>query len=88
VAFPFRAWSLAPSISSSTSAPLLFLAASQVVLRVEDDGDGFDQSVQPGVGLRSMRERAAELGGRFTVARAQSGGAIVEVRLPLSEEQP
>jgi two-component system NarL family sensor kinase len=67
---------------------VLDAAAGQVVLRVEDDGDGLDQSVQPGVGLRSMRERAAELGGRFTVARAESGGAIVEVRLPLSEEQP
>jgi two-component system NarL family sensor kinase len=62
-------------------------AAGQVVLRLEDDGDGFAASAQHGVGLRSMRERAAELGGRLTLTRAPYGGAIVEVRLPLSEER-
>jgi two-component system NarL family sensor kinase len=62
-------------------------APGQVVLRVEDDGDGFGLAAQTGVGLRSMRERAAELGGRLTLARAESG-AIVELCLPLAEERP
>jgi signal transduction histidine kinase len=60
----------------------LAASAGQIALRVEDDGDGFAPAAQPGVGLRSMRERAAELGGRLTLARAGDGGAIVELCLP------
>jgi signal transduction histidine kinase len=67
---------------------VLHASAGQIVLRVEDDGDGIAPSAQPGLGLRSMRERAAELGGRLTLTRAENGGAIVEVRLPLPEMRP
>jgi signal transduction histidine kinase len=63
-------------------------AARQIVLRVEDDGDGISPAAEPGLGIRSMRERAAELGGRLTLRPAESGGAIVEVRLPLPEMRP
>jgi signal transduction histidine kinase len=35
-----------------------------------------------GVGLSSMSERAAELGGTFSVARGTSGGTVVNVALP------
>jgi signal transduction histidine kinase len=37
----------------------------------------------PGVGLGSMRERAAELGGRSDVSAPSSGGTVVRARLPL-----
>jgi signal transduction histidine kinase len=59
-----------------------------VVLRVEDDGDGLGAAAAPGVGLRSMRERAAELGGRLIVRSSDEGGAVVELRLPVAEEYP
>ena len=59
-----------------------------VVLRVEDDGDGLGAAAAPGVGLRSMRERAAELGGRLIVRASDEGGAAVELRLPVAEEHP
>ncbi|MEP6813238.1 MAG: sensor histidine kinase [Actinomycetota bacterium] len=59
-----------------------------VVLRVEDDGDGFTVPAEPGVGLRSMRERAAELGGRLTFGRAERGGAVLELWLPSAGERP
>lgn len=52
-----------------------------VVLEVEDDGDGVDPQAAPGVGLSSMRERAAELGGTFQLASGV-GGAKVTVTLP------
>jgi signal transduction histidine kinase len=55
-----------------------------VVLRIEDDGDGFPVPATAGVGLRSMRERARELGGRLTVGPADRGGAVVELCLPNS----
>ncbi|MER6361827.1 histidine kinase [Kitasatospora sp. NPDC001527] len=40
-----------------------------------------------GVGLRSMAERAEELGGRFTTGN-HDGGAVVRVVLPRTPEQP
>jgi signal transduction histidine kinase len=54
-------------------------------LRVEvaDDGIGIPRVVAPGLGLRSIRERAAELGGRASVLRRPSGGTVVSVWLPV-----
>lgn len=60
----------------------------QLVLRVEDDGSGLPAAAEPGVGLRSMRERTAELGGRFTLGRSSRGGVVVEVCLPDTMERP
>ena len=54
----------------------------QVVLEIADDGRGLAPGAALGVGLRSMRERAAELGGRAELATSPSGGLAVEVRLP------
>jgi len=52
-------------------------------LEVRDDGRGVPQSVRPGVGLTSMRERAAELGGDCTIERANGHGTRVTAVLPL-----
>jgi signal transduction histidine kinase len=56
-------------------------------LRVEisDDGRGFRADVRKGVGLRSMAERAAELGGSCDVS-SSPGGTSVLVRLPFAIE--
>jgi signal transduction histidine kinase len=51
-----------------------------VRVEIRDDGGGLAQSRTPGVGLRSMRERAAELGGECAVENA--GGTVVRARLP------
>ncbi|TMR16552.1 sensor histidine kinase [Nonomuraea turkmeniaca] len=55
------------------------------VLRVLiiDDGKGLPESYRAGVGLGSMRERAAELGGICVVAAEPGAGTRVEVMLPL-----
>ncbi|WP_043638236.1 sensor histidine kinase [Nonomuraea candida] len=50
---------------------------------VTDDGRGLPPDARPGVGLRSMRERAAELGGTCAVREAEGGGTVVEAELPL-----
>jgi signal transduction histidine kinase len=52
-------------------------------LDVVDDGRGLPPERRAGVGLNSMRERAAELGGTCTVAAAPAGGTWVCARLPL-----
>jgi signal transduction histidine kinase len=52
-------------------------------LEIKDDGIGLAAGHPAGVGLHSMRERAGELGGSFSVDTAPDGGARVVVHLPL-----
>jgi signal transduction histidine kinase len=58
-----------------------------VEIVVADTGVGIAPAHPPGVGLRSMRERAEELGGRLELAAATGGGTVVRVRLPLVKEK-
>ncbi len=57
-----------------------------VMLEIVDDGVGIPSGRSAGVGLSSMRERAAELGGSCFVEKTSKSGTRVLVRLPLSEE--
>ncbi|MGW2220783.1 sensor histidine kinase, partial [Nonomuraea sp. NPDC001684] len=50
---------------------------------VADDGIGLPPDARPGVGLGSMRERAAELGGTCAVRAGPGGGTVVHAELPL-----
>jgi signal transduction histidine kinase len=52
-------------------------------LSVRDNGQGMDPDRTPGVGLRSMQERAEEVGGTLSV-RSTTGGTVVFSRLPLA----
>jgi two-component system NarL family sensor kinase len=56
-------------------------AADDLVLEVCDDGRGVAPDSRPGVGLASMQERAAEVGGWCSVA-AQPRGTRVVAHLP------
>jgi signal transduction histidine kinase len=62
-------------------------AGEQMALRVAitDDGVGVAPEHQAGVGLASMRERAAELGGTWTISSAPGGGTQVVALLPLAQ---
>jgi signal transduction histidine kinase len=51
-------------------------------LEVADDGDGMPAGFVAGVGLASMRARAAELSGTLTVEPRAGGGTMVACRLP------
>ena len=53
-------------------------------LDVDDDGGSMAAGGQPGVGLTSMRERAAELGGLVVVAPIAPHGTCVRAALPLA----
>jgi signal transduction histidine kinase len=57
-------------------------------LEVEDDGVGLPDARPVGVGLRSMRERAEELGGTFHLLARPGGGTLVSVWLPLPGYTP
>lgn len=52
---------------------------------VRDDGQGLPADYRMGVGLSSMQERAAELGGDFRVEATPAGGTEVTAILPLVE---
>jgi two-component system NarL family sensor kinase len=53
-------------------------------LEIVDDGLGLPRDHRAGVGLASMRERAAELGGACSVERLPAGGTRVRAHLPLA----
>ena len=52
-------------------------------VRIEDDGVGLPDAARSGVGMQSMRERAAEVGGSCEVGRGATGGTCVRLSLPL-----
>jgi signal transduction histidine kinase len=57
---------------------------SWLVLRVEDNGRGFDPAqTNDGLGLRTLRSRVALLGGNVRIATAPGQGTQCQVRLPL-----
>jgi signal transduction histidine kinase len=59
----------------------------EVVLSVADDGRGFDPDAPAlrsrSLGLTSMEERAAALGGTLRIASARGAGTTVDLELPL-----
>jgi signal transduction histidine kinase len=56
---------------------------SWLILEVCDDGVGIADDSRSGVGLHSMRERAEELGGSFTLESSPGRGTRLMARLPL-----
>ncbi len=60
----------------------------ELVLEVRDDGRGFDSAGPfPGhLGLRSIQERVARLGGTCSLASAPAQGTSLCVRLPIYDE--
>jgi signal transduction histidine kinase len=61
----------------------LTIVDSTLVLEVQDDGLGIESGSVPGVGLHSMRERAEELGGKFSVVSRAGGGTVVRASFRL-----
>jgi two-component system sensor histidine kinase NreB len=68
--------------------------AAELVLLIEDDGRGFSDDDTPhrsqdsGLGLTSMRERAALVGGSLTVEFAAGQGTSIYVRVALPHSEP
>ena len=59
---------------------------SDVILRIKDDGRGFDadRSFPGHLGLHSMRERMAGVGGTLHIQSSLGRGTCIEARLPLA----
>jgi signal transduction histidine kinase len=64
---------------------LALIEGSPALLRLEvtDDGRGLPAQPRAGIGLASMRERAAEVGGTLELRPADRQGTIVVAQLPL-----
>jgi signal transduction histidine kinase len=76
---------------SAASQILLTLSRADgtIVLRIRDDGKGFEPGHAPrmdsplhGFGLNSMRERAELLGGKFLITSTPLGGTTICAELP------
>lgn len=61
--------------------------SQDLAIEVIDDGVGINGGRPGGVGLHSMRERAAELGGTFSIGASLNGGTTVKATLPVGEFQ-
>ncbi|MEU4700301.1 sensor histidine kinase [Nonomuraea dietziae] len=71
----------------ATTALIRLERQEELWLTVSDDGIGLQEERRNGVGLASMRERAAEAGGDCVVTGRPGGGTEVVVRLPLKAEE-
>ncbi|NUK51960.1 hypothetical protein HRW14_17120 [Streptomyces lunaelactis] len=60
----------------------LQLSDDALLMTIADDGHGLPSRMRPGVGVGSMRERAAEIGGACEIRARSKGGTEVVARLP------
>ncbi len=61
---------------------------SQLLLSIQDDGNGFelppdDDDMNRGIGLRSMQNRVALLNGQFAIETAPAKGTQIQISVPV-----
>jgi signal transduction histidine kinase len=59
------------------------LESQGIRVEIHDDGLGLPEIYTPGIGLNSMRERAAELGGTLSIQSTPGGGTQICAWLPV-----
>jgi len=64
----------------------LALADANLQVDISDDGIGLSEARTAGVGLRSMQERALELGGKCLIEPGPNGGTCVRASLPIAKQ--
>jgi len=69
--------------ANATRGMVTLTIGSDLRLEIGDDGAGLPVDSRMGVGLSSMRERAEEVGGTFTIQSSPLSGALVLASLPL-----
>ncbi|MGQ9704442.1 MAG: GAF domain-containing sensor histidine kinase [Actinomycetota bacterium] len=70
---------------ASRVAISLFRGEGGLLMRIEDDGRGFEEGeleAPHSLGVLGMRERAYALGGTLEIYRREGGGTMVEVKIP------
>jgi signal transduction histidine kinase len=70
--------------SQAQHCTLRLALGDDLKLEISDDGTGLPADYDPGVGLRSMRERAEELGGRCEIQSVPGAGTRVIAHLPVT----
>jgi signal transduction histidine kinase len=70
--------------ADATSCSLRLAVTDHVELDITDDGVRIPYRHPAGVGLTTMRERAAELGGATAIASVTPHGTRVHATLPLA----
>lgn len=77
--------------SKATEVQLLLVERNGIVIfRVQDNGVGFsmkDDSHAGSYGLRNVEERAIEIGGTCKVVSIPDQGTIIEVQIPVEQEE-
>jgi signal transduction histidine kinase len=68
---------------ASSATVDLVASDGELTVSIADDGSGLPAMPPPGTGLRSMRERAAELGGYCAYSPTPAGGMCVTAVLPI-----
>ena len=57
----------------------------QIHVSIQDDGAGFDPSLEKGMGILGMEERVRQLGGIFRIDSHKGRGTVVSLHLPLPQ---
>lgn len=67
----------------------LFNKDDYLLLRIQDDGKGFDvdEKMEKSYGLKNMRERALEIGATLHIVSLPGAGTRIEVKAPLNKEE-
>jgi two-component system sensor histidine kinase UhpB len=60
--------------------------ASQLVLKIEDDGQGMGSNAPRGLGVAGMEERVGALGGQFAIEPRPRGGTVVRAVIPIAPQ--
>jgi two-component sensor histidine kinase len=81
------------NVAKHSGARNLYLESRQVgsllIIRIRDDGRGFDTSgPPPGMGLQYMRRRAREVGAELDVISTQGRGTTVQIRFRTRKNTP
>jgi signal transduction histidine kinase len=58
----------------------------RLLVAIQDNGRGFDTGTVKGMGLLGMEERARRLNGAFRVESAPGKGTVVQLSLPLEDD--
>ncbi|QDY11509.1 sensor histidine kinase [Micromonospora sp. HM134] len=74
--------------AGATCCDVVVRRGRALVVEVSDDGTGIVARRPGGVGLDSIRERAAELGGGSDIVDRDPHGTLIRVRLPLPPPTP
>ena len=80
-----EAWNNAVRHAHASRCLVKFLIEwNMLIIYIQDDGLGMPRDYRAGVGLRSMRARAEEIGGGLSVDEVQPHGTRITAKLPFS----